>query len=446
MTPQQIIDLELSVIAGCIDHPELVAEVSPVLGVDDLTASMHRALWSAIIELDASGARVDLVAVATRLGAEASEQFGGIKALRDVIDMTPAQIDAVGSARLLAAHAKCRRVADRCAVAARTPHDDPAEWLASLEGDLYRLTETRAEPETATIGETCSTMLPELRVGGVEIIRTGIGGLDDLIGGLRRGTSTIIAARPGIGKTALALSIAINVADAGHGVAFLSLEMPRRQLTIRAMAQLSQISATDIESGNLSQWESAAKAHARERIARMPMAIDEASSLTVAGARRAVRRCVSRMRGRGHSEPLGLIVVDYLQLMSGEQRRGGNREQEVSECSRGLLALAKEFDCSVLALSQLNRSIESRQDSRPTLSDLRESGAIEQDAYSVVMLWRPPIDPGAPRPNPETAEAIVRKIRQGGRCGTAQLVWDGPTMTYTCARESAIRAADDFWP
>lgn len=423
MTPEQTQDLERSVIAAAIDRPEVLSEVAPLLTPDDLTLAIHRALWRVVLELDSQGKRADLLSVIAHLGADQTNALGGVDGLSQFVDSTPATVDVPSVARLLALRATVRRVQSLCAARGAEPVENPSEWLSGLESDLYKLTETRQAPQTLTLPESYAATVAELTTrGGLEIIPSGLATLDALIGGWRRGTSNIIAARPGVGKTAFALSTALAAAKAGHAVVFVSLEMTAPQLTIRAMAQLAQLDARGLESGNLSQWESSRKERARRYAQTLPMAIDATPGLSVAGVRSAIRRATARLRAKGQTQRLGLVVVDYLQIM-GADHRIASREQAVSECSRGMMLLAKEFDCAVVALAQLNREVEKRgAAARPQLSDLRESGSIEQDAYSVVALWR---DDQA-----NAAEAIVLKLRQGGRCGTAQLVWDGPTMTY----------------
>jgi replicative DNA helicase len=424
MTPEKRNDLERAVIAAAIDKPELLAEIAPILRPEDLELALHRSLWTTVIELDSAGKRADLLSVVAHLGPVGSEALGGVSGLAQFVDSTPTTADVPAIARLLALHATVRRVQDLCASSARAEVESPSEWLLGLETAMYRLTETRQSPQTTTLPESYQAVVTELRTGGgLEVLPSGLWELDDLIGGWRRGTQAVVAARPGIGKTAFALGCALHAAKQGHSVVFVSLEMTANQLTLRAMAQLSGLDARALEQGHLGGWEDPLRDRARRHMQSLPVAIDATPGLSVAGIRSAIRRGVARLHSQGHRARLGLVVVDYLQIM-GTDARVSSREQAVSECSRGLMQLAKEFDCAVVTLSQLNREVEKRgADARPKLSDLRESGAIEQDAYAVIALWR---DPQAP----QTAEALVLKIRQGGQCGVAPLTWDGPQMAY----------------
>jgi replicative DNA helicase len=272
---------------------------------------------------------------------------------------------------------------------------------------------------------------------GITGIPTGFTGVDRKVAGLHNGDLYIVAARPGMGKTAFVLNVALNVAiprriataepddpygageveQPGYGVAFFSLEMPREQLASRLLASEARVDASRIRSGQVRNDDWNKLTDAAARIGRLPVWLDDTPALTLLDLRAKVRRLQADIaRGSGDGPPaerLGLVVIDYLQLMQG-RRDAGSREQEISELSRGLKQLAKEMQVPVIALSQLNRSVETRttKDKRPQLSDLRESGAIEQDADTIFFIYRD--DYYFPEsPDRGVAEIIIAKQRNG---------------------------------
>jgi replicative DNA helicase len=274
------------------------------------------------------------------------------------------------------------------------------------------------------------------RGGRVTGIETGFSDLDRRTAGLHDGDLYIVAGRPGMGKTAFVLNMAVNVAkprrvalappedpyaeaaveEPGYGVGFFSLEMPREQLASRMLASEARVDGSHVRSGTLRPEDWNRLTQAAAQLGRLPIFIDDTPALTLLDLRAKVRRLQAELKrgeGAGTSQRLGLVVIDYLQLMQG-RRDAGSREQEISELSRGLKQLAKEMSVPVLALSQLNRSVETRttKDKRPQLSDLRESGAIEQDADTIMFIYR---DDYYFRDSADKgiAEIIVAKQRNG---------------------------------
>ncbi|MEO5809740.1 MAG: replicative DNA helicase, partial [Sphingomicrobium sp.] len=280
----------------------------------------------------------------------------------------------------------------------------PLAQIERAESELYRVAEEGAnESKVKSFGEAAKEALRVAEAalnsgGGLSGITTGLLGLNAKLGGLHRSDLTILAGRPGMGKTSLATNIAVSAArrylqdsadgiaperSAGAAVAFFSLEMSADQLATRVLAEESGISGEQIRSGKIARHEFAAFASAAAELNSLPLYIDDTAALTIAALRARARR-LKRQKG------IGMIVVDYLQLLHGSAKPGSNenRVQEISEISRGLKQLAKELHVPVLALSQLSRAVEQREDKRPQLSDLRESGSIEQDADIVMFVYR----------------------------------------------------------
>jgi replicative DNA helicase len=340
----------------------------------------------------------------------------------------------------------------------------PIAQIERAESELYKVAEEGgAEGKAKSFGETAKESIRNAeaalnRGGGLTGITTGFTGINSRIGGLQRSDLVIIAGRPGMGKSALATNMAFNTAErflqdqadgidaktsAGAPVAIFSLEMSSEQLVTRVLSEQAQVTAEQIRTGNISRNEFTSFARTADRLNSLPLYIDDTPGLTIAALRARARR-LKRQKN------IGLVVVDYLQLLqgSGKGSSGENRVQEISEISRGLKQLAKELDLPVIGLSQLSRAVEQREDKRPQLSDLRESGSIEQDADIVMFIYREDYylkshEPKHPIPGdpPEaftafaewdqkfqqvqgTAELIVAKNRHGGT-GKERLRFEG---------------------
>jgi replicative DNA helicase len=339
----------------------------------------------------------------------------------------------------------------------------PLVQIEQAETELYKVAEEGgAEGKAKSFGEAAMASIRNAeaalnRGGGLTGITTGFTGLNSRVGGLQRSDLIIVAGRPGMGKTALATNMAFATAErflqdqadgiepakaAGSPVAIFSLEMSAEQLVTRVLSEQSQITAEQIRTGNLGRQEFASFARTADRLHSLPLYIDDTPGLTIAALRTRARR-LKRQKG------IGLVVVDYLQLLQGTGRGSNdNRVQEISEISRGLKQLAKELDVPVIGVSQLSRAVEQREDKRPQLSDLRESGSIEQDADIVLFVYREEyylraIEPKHPIPDdpPDVfakfdewegkykqvagmAELIIAKNRHGGT-GKERLRFEG---------------------
>jgi replicative DNA helicase len=277
---------------------------------------------------------------------------------------------------------------------------------------VFEVAERRVSESMVDVSAALQQTLDQLeRIYGqterITGVPTGYSDLDDLLLGLQPSTLNVVAARPAAGKTAFALGAAANVAMvANRPVIFFSMEMGTLELTKRLLAAEARVDARKLQTGQINEAEWTRLSHGVGRLAEAPLFIDDNPHCTVMEMRAKARRMKAR------NGDLGLIVVDYLQLMQPSGKRGENRQVEVAEISRGLKILARELECPVVALSQLNRQLEYRADKRPMLADLRESGSLEQDADVVVFLYRDEIY------NPEsdqrgTAEIIVAKHRNG---------------------------------
>jgi replicative DNA helicase len=307
---------------------------------------------------------------------------------------------------------------------------DVGEQIETLEQRLYDLAEGATgegiQPFHRALTEAVKSAEAAHQRDGLSGLSTGLRDLDELLGGLHRSNLEIVASRPGMGKTALGTGMAFAAAKAGQAVGFFSLEMSAEQLGLRIIAEQAGLSSDRIRKGELSAKEMDRVLSAAHELEAIPLYIDDTPGMSIAGLRTRARR-LKRKHG------LGLVVVDYLQLIEASKRQKENRVQEVSEITRGLKTLAKELDVPVLALSQLSRNVEQRSDKRPLLSDLRDSGSIEQDADTVIFIYREEYyrrlqgqDPSDVRGQ---AELNIAKHRHGPT-GLVHLSFDGATTTF----------------
>jgi len=401
----------------------------PDLALRGLSA---RAVWQAITEIVKRGARPDPVAVADQLqrsGTPATLEGRRVSEILEEIRTAALGYSSIetmcGIVRRYAAHQRVMTLARGLAELAADDLD-VEDLAAQVEALVTETTLSITAHQTAHGEETVGDLLDRVialystrKPGEISGIRTGLYDLDALLQGLDPGEMTILAARPSVGKTALAQTIAVNVALAGEVVLFASSEMPNEQIGLRMLAAVGGLDATRIKGGlhTPEEW-----ARARERLARLyRTSFVLCDSLTTVPQIRRTAMQVKRKYGK-----LGLIVVDYLQLLRPSNRYKGNRTQEVAEISSDLKRLAKELQCHLLVLSQMNRNIEGRKggdNARPQLSDLRDSGQIEQDADVVLFLHR---EEGG---IPGITEVIVAKHRNGP-VGTAKLGWSPSRCTY----------------
>src|SRR5215213_1672840 len=313
----------------------------------------------------------------------------------------------------------------------------PLAQIERAESELYKVAEEGgAEGKAKSFGESAMASIRNAeaalnRGGGLTGITTGFTGLNSRIGGLQRSDLIIVAGRPGMGKTALATNMAFATAErflqdqadgidptraAGAPVAIFSLEMSAEQLVTRVLSEQSQVTAEQVRTGNLGRHEFANFARAADRLHSLPLYIDDTPGLTIAALRARARR-LKRQKG------IRLVVVDYLQLLQGTGRNGNdNRVNEISEISRGLKQLAKELDVPVIGLSQLSRAVEQREDKRPQLSDLRESGSIEQDADIVMFIYREDYYLASKQPSVDHPDFPAWQEEMGRAYGLAELI------------------------
>ncbi|MSO17625.1 MAG: replicative DNA helicase [Actinobacteria bacterium] len=383
----------------------------------DFYKPAHAHIYDAILALYALGEPVDPVTVAEELRrVDLIDALGGRATLLRLQAQTPASANAVHYAKIVNELALLRRLIAVAGDIAEMGYTDTGEVIETLdraESLVFEVAQHRVTDSMTNVHDALQMTLDQLESlfgsdGEITGARTGYTELDNMLLGLQPSNLIVVAARPGAGKTAFALGAAASVAmTARRPVMFFSMEMGVLELTKRLLAAEARVELRRLQTGNLPADDWTRLSHGVGRLGEAPLFIDDNPHCTVMEMRAKARRVKAR------NGDLGLIVVDYLQLMTpSTSRRSENRQVEVAEISRGLKILARELDCPVMALSQLNRQLEYRQDKRPMLADLRESGSLEQDADVVMFLYRDDMY----NPNSEDrgmAEVIVSKHRNG---------------------------------
>jgi len=423
-------EAEQFLLGGLLQDQNAVPGVLEILKGDDFFIPSHRKIFRAIAELFEENQPIDLVTVAERLRTKGElEAVGGAIYLAQLTERVVSVEHATAYAKLIADKALLRRLIEISGKIVGWCYENPEnvdEVLDRAEAAIFSLSEARIQSSYFPIESIVKENL--LRIEALknrQEIVTGVPShftdLDRLTAGFQKGDLIIIAGRPGMGKTAFALNIARNVAvESEIPVAFFSLEMSKEQIGMRLMCMEARVDSQKLRTGFISQEECARLMATGQVFMRAPIFVDDQPAITPLELRAKARRI---MLERG----LGLLIVDYLQLMRITERVE-RREQEISEISRSLKALAKELNIPVIALSQLNRKVEERHDKRPQLSDLRESGAIEQDADVIIFLYRDEVY------NKDTndkgiVEVLVRKQRNGPT-GDLKLSFIGPYTRF----------------
>lgn len=443
--PPHDAEAERAVIAAVlVSSATVLDELRLRLRPEQFYSDRHRRIFETALALDAQGTRADLVTVAAELRrTDRLAQVGGTAYLAELSDATPAVANVEAHAAIVASHARTRAViAVGQQIAAEGYGDvgDSQQWCSDAAQRLAELADEATASDTLSlVTDASGPLLEALRSNDDGAlgrpVATGIASLDrKLGGGLRRGSMYVLGGRPGMGKSALARGIGLRIAKRGEGVAIISAEMPTSDVMICAWSHEARIDNSLISQRRLDreQWTRVAQAVAD--VGALPITIDDRARPTMAQVRASARRSAGILQRR-HGVRLGLIVLDYLQLLKGVRHRGDSRESEVATLSSDALALAREMDCPVLALSQLNRDKARVGWQAYKLEDLRESGAIEQDAFGVLFVHRNDVEQKDPHAQDGKADIIVAKIRQAGTLGRVEVLFDGPTTRFSEAHE-----------
>jgi replicative DNA helicase len=421
--PPHNLQAEESLLGAMLLSRDAIVDAVQICGAEDFYKPAHGHVFEAVTRLYSQGEPVDPVTVADELRrAGLLEAVGGPSTLATLQANTPAISNAAGYAKIVEEHALLRRLIGVAGEIAELGYDVPDDVTAAVdraESMVFEVAQRRVTDTTKPLRELLSASLDRLealydRGEAITGVPTGFVDLDERLSGLQPSNLVIVGARPAMGKTSFALNLAAHAAVEAHvPVLVFSLEMSHLEITQRLICAEARVEATRMRNGRLQDSDWTKISHAIGRLGEAPIFIDDNPMITVMDIRAKARRLKSR-------EGLGLVVIDYLQLMSGRST-AENRQVEVSEISRGLKILARELEVPVVALSQLSRQLEMRADKRPQLADLRESGALEQDADVVMFLYRDEVY-NSESPDRGTAEVIVSKHRSGPT-GVTQLAF-----------------------
>jgi len=427
--PPHSIEAERAVLGGVLLENSAFDKIGPLIDPGDFYNQANATLFETMLELHKRKEPIDQITLRAALSHSGKLALvGGDEYLLSLTDTLPTVANIEAHARIVREKAVVRKIISACHEVAATGYGDYGEFKAFIEGSekqIFEISKDRTTNDAIGLAEILKVTFAQIqenanRGRAITGLKTGFGSLDHRTNGMNPGDLIIIAGRPGMGKTAFALNVAINACTSNHhGTGFnpvvvFSLEMPKEQLANRLMSSEARVDSQRLRRGDLTTDDWRNLVPAVGKLADLPMFIDDTAAISLLEVRSKARRIQSE-------HGLDLIVIDYLQLM----RSGGrhdSREQEISEISRSLKALAKELRIPVIALSQLNRAVESRagKEKRPQLSDLRESGAIEQDADTIWFVYRDEVY------NPDSsdrgiAEIIVGKNRAGqpGTCRVA---------------------------
>ena len=390
--PPQSSDAEESILGALLIDGEVMLEIADSLKPGDFYKPANAKVYSAIQRLYEQSQPIDILTVSEELERRGQiEEIGGRAALADLCDRTPTAVHAKQYAKIVERKSMLRGLIGAAGRIASIGYEDPSdisEAIDRAESELFAVSERSAANGFTQIGTLVGAAYDQLdrmhqNRGQLMGLRTGYTAIDTITQGLQNSDFIVLAARPSVGKTSLALNIAENVSlREGKSVGVFSLEMSKEQLVLRLLSSVTKINSFNLRSGQVSGLDFSKIAEALGTLSSAKMFIDDTVNISVMELRTKARRLKME-------QGLDLLIVDYLQLMQpGQQNRDGNRVQEVSDISRGLKALARELGIPIIALSQLSRQTEAREKGEPRLSDLRESGAIEQDADVVIFLYR----------------------------------------------------------
>lgn len=420
--PPQNVDAEESILGGILLDPEAMGRVADVLRPEAFYINTHKEIYQAILALHTQGKPVDLMSVTTWLyDHELLAKVGGQSKLAELVERTVSAVNVDRYAALVVDKYLRRQLIQAGNDITELGFETSIELetvFDQAEQKIFSLTQKRPQQGLVPISETLIQTFQEIETRQEGAALPGISSdfydLDVMTGGFQRSDLIIVAGRPSMGKTSFAIGIARNIAEK-YSVAIFSLEMSKEQLVQRLLASEAGIESNYLRTGRISQNQWGDLSRALGTLSELPMYIDDTANQTVMQMRSQVRRLQAEQGGK-----LGLVLIDYLQLMEGSG--SDNRVQELSKITRSLKGLARELQVPVIALSQLSRGVEARTNKRPMMSDLRESGAIEQDSDLIIMLYRDEYY-NENTPDRGIAEVIITKHRNGPT-GVVKLLFD----------------------
>jgi replicative DNA helicase len=422
--PPQNIDAEEAILGGILLDPEAIGRVTELLRPEAFYTSAHQEIYKAAIALQAQGRPTDLMSITSWLGDRGIlDKIGGQGRLAQLVDRTISAVNIDQYAQLVTEKYTRRKLIQAGTEIAQLGYDTGSSLekiLDQSEQKVFSLAQDRGNRGLAATADILTTTFSDIESRSLGLVLPGIScgfyDLDAMTQGFQRSDLIIAAARPAMGKTSFVLNIARNIA-AFHKIpiAVFSLEMSKEQLVYRLLSSEAQVESGRLRAGRISQTEWEPLGHAISVLSQLPLFIDDTPNITVSEMRSKARRLQAENGGA-----LGLIMIDYLQLMEGSG--SDNRVQELSKITRSLKGLARELNVPIIALSQLSRGVEARTNKRPMMSDLRESGSIEQDADLIIMLYRDEYY-NEDTPDRGIAEVIITKHRNGP-VGTVKVLFE----------------------
>src|SRR3954471_8082950 len=444
------LDAEASILGGAILRNDVLLHLES-LESGDFYDPRHKVIWDAIRNLEATARPIDVVTLENEIEKVGKlEAIGGISFLGELALRVPTAENVVAYTEIVRDHSQARKLILAAGDIVEMGFEDSLEvrdYLDDAEAKIFEVTQRKdksgPEPVKSLVKKVFSSLDERFKSeGGITGVPTGFADLDAKTAGLQPTELIILAARPAMGKTSFAMSLAQNAATGENRWPCLvfSLEMSSTQLAERMLCSEARVDSSALRRGQLQRQDMTNLTYAAAALSKAPILIDDTPAISLRELRARARRFRSNKELFGDRK-FGLIIIDYLQLMRGSpQAAKASREQEISEISRGLKALAKELSCPVLALSQLNRSLEQRTDKRPQLSDLRESGAIEQDADVILFIYRGVVY-NKEAENPNLAEVIIGKNRHGAT-GTIETHFEGRYTRFENLSQRSDAPAD----
>lgn len=431
MPPQDIV-AEKSLLGAIMISDDVMPDILTILRPSDFYEKRHQIIFEAMSELYDHHKPIDLLTLTAGLKSKKLlKDVGGAEYLAELSEFVPAASHAKAYADIVEKASVRRRLIQAGTEIANKAYEEGAEvgdLIGAAEKDLFTVSDKIVKSDYVAMDELLADAFDRLEElhknkGALRGLKTGFRDLDKKTAGFQKGDLIIIGARPAMGKTTMAQNLAYNIASINKkGVLFFSMEMAANEIVDRIISDVSGVDNWKMRTGNLSDEEFQKIGDALSEMDEIPIYIDDTSSMTIVELRNKARRAM-------HDHDIGIVIVDYLQLITGTDRYKGNRVQEVTEISRGLKILARELDIPVVALAQLSRNVTGREDPRPVLSDLRESGSIEQDADLVMFLHRPDYYKKPEEEETNITELLIRKHRHGA-LGTIELYFDGARSRF----------------
>ncbi|MBR2836884.1 replicative DNA helicase [Candidatus Saccharibacteria bacterium] len=390
--PPQDIEAEKSLLGAVMLSETVISEVLTLIRARDFYDERHQAIFEAMTNLYDQHRPIDLLTVTAELKSmKKLKDIGGASYLTELTNFVPTASHAMAYAVIIEkASVRRKLIKAGTEIAEKAYEDDSSviDLVGSAEKELFEVSDKVIKSDYTAMGDLLADAFERIEElhknkGALRGLKTGFRDLDKKTAGMQKGDLVIIGARPAMGKTTFAQNLAYNIASMNNrGVLFFSMEMAANEIVDRMISDVSGVDNWKMRTGNLTDDEFSRIGDALGEMDEIPIYIDDTSSMTIMELRNKARRAA-------HDHDVGIVIVDYLQLIQGSDRYKGNRVQEVTEISRGLKILAREMEIPVIALAQLSRGVTGRDDPRPVLSDLRESGSIEQDADLVMFLHRP---------------------------------------------------------